>query len=384
MTGSIRCNRCGVSISEKSGACPKCGRAQCHINLYHHGRVYKFFKDTRNIIFSYMSAIDQLLAMNREIRSRTFKADIWKPGTIKERRLDQSVNRWLEQKKTEVESLELSPGTYHAYKSRIDFHILNKEYGLGSWDIREISFAELEQFKDSLPKTIKIKTRREIVNTLHTFFKWAWRKGLVPIVPPFPVVKGTDSMNRIALSIEDQYEALSKIPGQYRDVFEFEFETGVRPGETCALKIKDIDFETRTMKVERTFTMRQLRESDKEGHRKPVPLSDRAFEIAKKNAAVRFPEDWLFVHPRTKKHYTVHRLELYWKEYTKLPCTHYEGTRHSFCTQISEIDDKKAAQDLMRHADSRSTDRYIHSGTEYLRDALKKRGEVVELKRKKQ
>jgi hypothetical protein len=73
--------------------------------------------------------------------------------------------------------------------------------------------------------------------------------------------------------------------------------------------------------------------------------------------------------PKTKNHYTVHRLELYWKEHTKLPCTHYEGTRHSFCAQISEIDDKKAVQDLMRHVDNRSTDRYIHSRTEYLRDA---------------
>lgn len=34
-------------------------------------------------------------------------------------------------------------------------------------------------------------------------------------------------------------------------------------------------------------------------------------------------------------------------------------------------------------ADNRSTDRYIHNRTEYLRDALRKRGDVVELTRKK-
>jgi len=330
-----------------------------------------------------MTALDQLLAMSREIRGKTFKAETWQPGNIKERKLEQSIYRWLEQKKYEVESFELSPGTYHAYKSRIDNHILNKEYGLGSWDMREVSFAELEQLKDSLPRTLKIKTRREVLNTLHTFFKWAWRKGIVQTVPPFPVVKGSDALNRIALSIEDQYEALSKIPDAHRDIYEFEVESGVRPGETCALKIKDIDFTDRTVRVQRTFSARKLRESDKEGHRRQVPLSDRAFTIAEKNAAGRFPEDWLFIHPRTRQHYTVHRLGLYWKEYTKLPCTHYEGTRHSFCTQISELDDKKAAQDLMRHADSRSTDRYIHNRTEYLRDALRKRGDVVVLKRKK-
>lgn len=46
--------------------------------------------------------------------------------------------------------LETIPGTsYHAYKIRIDNHVLSAEYGLGSWDIQEIGLAELEQFKDS-------------------------------------------------------------------------------------------------------------------------------------------------------------------------------------------------------------------------------------------
>jgi integrase len=77
------------------------------------------------------------------------------------------------------------------------------------------------------------------------------------------------------------------------------------------------------------------------------------------------------------------RLGVYWKKYTKLPCSHYEGARHSFCTQIVEVADRSAAQDLMRHADGRSTDRYIHNRTEYLRDVTEKRGKVSEIKKRK-
>lgn len=382
MTGTINCNKDGTVISEKTGTCPKCGNIKCHIMLYWHERLFRFYKDVNGIGFSFMSAQDQLVAMNREIRTKSFKPESWQAGSIKERKLEQAVNRWLSQKKAEVDREELSYGSLHSYRSHVNTHILNAEYGLGAWDIREIGYAELAQFKDNLPLNLKIKTRREIMRTFYNFFRWSWRNGLVPAVPAFPVVKGNDSTEQLALTIEDQHAALKIIPIQHRDIYEFESEMGTRPGETCALKIKDIDFTERTVIVRRTFTMGKLRESDKEGHRKSVPLSPRAFEIVKKHTEGRFPDDWVFLHPRTKTHYTVQRLGIIWKQYTKLPITHYEGTRHSFATQIAEIDDIKAAQELLRHADMRSTQKYVHRRTEYLRAAQQKRTNVVNLQKK--
>jgi integrase len=367
-------------MHERTGSCPKCGSARCHIVIYRDGAKRRYFKDTQGNVFSYMSALSQLLAMSREEGDPNAKfnhAD-WRPEKVKERRFDMMLERWLAQKKSEVESEELSFGTYHAYNSYSKNYLIPK---LGAMNVRKIGFAELEEFKDGLPKALKLKTKRIILNTLHTAMKWMWRKGVIIVVPPFPVVKGNDTAVKVALSMEDQYTALSQIPAEHRDVYEFEYETGLRPGETCALKIKDLDLSANTLRVQRTFTMRRLRESDKEGHRKALPLSPRALELAQAHAQGRFPEDWLFINPANGNHYTVHRLGLYWKQYTKLPCTHYEATRHSFCTQIAEVADRAAAQDLMRHADGRSTDRYIHARTEYLRDVLAKRGKVAEIKK---
>ena len=94
-------------------------------------------------------------------------------------------------------------------------------------------------------------------------------------------------------------------------------------------------------------------------------------------------EDWVFINPVTSHNYTVDRLSDYWRKNSGLACTHYEGSRHSFCTQIAEIADSVAAQNLMRHADIRSTLEYIHARNEYLRDVLMKRGNVVEMTEKK-
>jgi integrase len=231
-------------MNERTGACPKCGRAQCHIVLHWQGYTHRLFKDVRDVGFGYLAAYDQLFAMNRDIREKKFNIVDWQPEKVKERRLDMMLDRWLEQKKSEVESNELSYGTLHAYRSYVYNHISPR---IGHLDVRSIRFSDLEEFKDSLPKSLKIKTKRTIMNDLHTALKWMWRKGAIDAMPPFPVVKGNDSEPRIALSFEDQHAALALIPEKHRDVFEFENETGLRPGETCSLKIKDVDFSSRTL-----------------------------------------------------------------------------------------------------------------------------------------
>lgn len=383
MTGTIRCNKDGTVISEKTRTCPKCGKIQCHIAIYWHEQLFRFYKDVNGIVFSYMSALDQLAAMNREIRAKTFKPELWQSGAIKERKLEQAIDQWLKGKKKMVDQNELSYGTYATYSTRVNKHILHKVYGLGKWDIREIGHNELQEFQDSLPLHLKIKTRREVMHTLHSFLRQSLKRfNLLP--PPFPdIIKGKDAKKRIALSVEDQANAIKKIPAIHRDVFEFETETGIRPGETCALKIKDFDFKAKTVCIQRTFTAKRLKDwGDKENHHATIPLTEHAAEIAQRHARGRFPDDWLFIHPRLKRHYTVAFLGVIWDTFADVPVTHYEGTRHSFATQIVANADIYAAKELLRHASLKSTEGYVHLYDENLRIALQKRTNVVNLHKK--
>lgn len=382
MKGSILCNKCSVLMSKKTSTCPKCGRIQCHILIYWHEKAFRYYRDNNGRVYSYFSAADDLLAINREVREKTFKPELWTPGAMRERKLERSIDRWLAMKREELAAGELSYGTLHSYKSHTDNHILHPVYGLGKWDVREVGWDELEEFKNGLPRHLKIKTRREIMHTLHNFMKWALRKHK-GLMPEFPTVKGNDARQLYALTVEQQLEGLAKIPTEYRDFYWFECELGLRPGENCALKIKDFDFEDKTVIIRRTFTIRKLRENDKEGHRRVHPLTERACEIAKKHAQGRFPDDFLFLYPATGKHWTVHRAGVMFKKFTQLPITHYEFTRHSYATQITEQHDLKTAQDLLRQKDMRSTQRYVHTNIKYLREAQQKRSDnVVEIKKK--
>ena len=78
----------------------------------------------------------------------------------------------------------------------------------------------------------------------------------------------------------------------------------------------------------------------------PVPLNDKALEIAKRKIAGRFPKDFLFVNPMTGSGYRLRYLgglaDLLGTEYDL-----YEATRHSYCTLIVPLTTPLTAQRLI-------------------------------------
>ncbi len=207
--GSIRCNKCGISMKE--GVCPKCGRAQCHINIFWQGKTYKFYRDTRDVVLSQMSSINMLQEINREMQDtvRPFYIEKWLNASCKQRLIEKAVDLWIEDCKDQVKKGEMSLSVPIFYRSIAKTHILNDRYGIGKWYINEVGVFEIKQFAKALPGKLKISSRRTILNTLHVFFNWAYKEGLIMAIPAFPTIKGNDSRPRVALSIEDQYEALT-------------------------------------------------------------------------------------------------------------------------------------------------------------------------------
>jgi integrase len=68
----------------------------------------------------------------------------------------------------------------------------------------------------------------------------------------WPEIKGNNSKPMVALDLEDQMEALKRIPEEHRDIYSFLMETGLRQGEACALKVKDIDMKNGNALIRRT------------------------------------------------------------------------------------------------------------------------------------
>jgi integrase len=207
--------------------------------------------------------------------------------------------------------------------------------------------------------------------------KWLYEDGIIKMVPPFPRFE-TIKRRKVALDREDQEIALKDFPEDEVDVYAFGMETGLRPSELAAVMIGDLDLKARVLWVQRTYSACRLKEATKENSVKPVPLSDKAFEIAVRNSTGRFPGDFLFSNPRMKRGWTYNRLNKYWNRYTRMKVKLNEATRHSFGTQLAEIGASEGQiQDLMRHEDPRSSRVYVHANVIKYRELVNSRGKVI-------
>lgn len=382
--GSVRCAKCSRARSED--VCPHCGALAAYVNLYWRGKNYSFRLDANGVRFSHEGAfmlrniINGAIADHRKGRC-AFNPNDYIARGVRSNLLKNRVDQWLKEKETEASAGEFSWETLKNYRGYARIHWVPF---LGNLNVREIRYEDLVSLKDHLPSTLKIKTRRNVLTALRSFYSWLRRKGIVSIIPEFPQVEGDDSSVRVALDQDAQRTALELIPDHHRDPIEFGMETGLRPGELCALKIKDLDLKKEQILIQRTWSGSRLKETTKGKKKNWIPLSDRALEILTGKVKGRFPDDFLFVNPDTKREYRPKKLNQVWREFSGISTTFYEASRHSFCTQVADASDNPyMARELMRHSDIRTTQRYYHAKTQSLKDLVNKRKEVVKLKNRR-
>ncbi|MDW7998220.1 MAG: site-specific integrase, partial [Thermodesulfovibrio sp.] len=225
-----------------------------------------------------------------------------------------------------------------------------------------------------------------ILNALHAFFTWLATEDPDEIIsmkdiPDFPKIQGDDSEPRMALDYETQIMGIKNIPEEHRDVIEFGCEEFLRPGELCTLKIKDLDFQNKILIVRRTFAGSKIKENTKQKRWKIKPLTEKAYEIAKKHAHNRFPDEFLFINPGTGRPYRPKTLNEIWKKYSNTGTVFYEGSRHSSLTQLAEAGyDITAIKELAGHSDIRTTEKYIHRSLSSLKEiANNRKGKVIRI-----
>ena len=202
--------------------------------------------------------------------------------------------------------------------------------------------------------------------------------------PRFPDFGKTESSERFASGYESQQQALQRIPQEHRDIIEFMMETGVRPGEACALEVRDVDFRNMQAIIQRTWSGSKLRETTKGKSKRWIPLSDKAYEILERNVINSLKNTFVFINSVTKRGYRQEFIRRVWVKYSKSGVDLYSATRHTFCTQIVEMGASEIeAQGLMGHKDGRSTRRYFHPTNKRQREYVNNRGKVIAFNVKK-
>lgn len=373
MKAVLLCARCNNKMSGKK--C-RCGSTSCYVNVYHKGQ-HSYRRDINGSKLDYESGKQVVKLFYEEIGNGTFK-----PSTFmsEELEFELQLEKWLDEKRIEVAMGERSKGTLDLISGYAHNYYVPFFQGMS---VREIDFDAITRFKQTLFAR-KIKTRRMLLATLSGFFRWLRARSIITDMPVFPRTTGDDTTPRRALNQEQQERALQRIPEEFRDIFAFGMETGLRSGELCTIKIKDLDMANKQALIQRTWSRRTLKDNTKTNMRNWIPLSDAALEILKRNIEEKDAEDFVFTNPRSARRgpYRLDSLGSVWRasrgtEFQNV--TIHELIRHSFCTQIVELGiNVLQAKALMRHADIHSTERYFHHSVSKLREVVNMRGKRKE------
>lgn len=214
--------------------------------------------------------------------------------------VDAWFDYWIGIKKQTVR-----PNTVRNYSERYERNIKGVIGNKLLTDVKPIHCQKI--FSDMADEGYKTTTIYQTRIALYNMFEFARENDVLIANPCKKSLKsdmGKPSDKKEALTIDVQKKFLEAVVGySYENQYRFVLQTGLRTGELIGLKWSDIDFENRTMKIERTMEYRyKVGEwrvgppKSKSGYR-TIPLTDEAIRILEnqrsKNKSLKLvPMEW--------------------------------------------------------------------------------------------
>lgn len=198
--------------------------------------------------------------------------------------VDAWFDYWIDIKKKTVR-----PNTVRNYSER---YYQNIQKVIGKKLLSEVKPIHCQKiFTNMAEEGYRTSTIYQTRISLFNMFEFAKENDVIINNPCKKSVKsdmGKPSEKKEALSIDVQKLFLKYAEGNsYENQFRFILQTGLRTGELVGLKWEDIDFENKTLKVQRTMeyrysvgTWRVGEPKSKSGYRS-IPLTDEAIRILK-------------------------------------------------------------------------------------------------------
>ena len=264
---------------------------------------------------------------------------------------------------TWLKTLDVSAATLHDYLNSLNNHILPK---LGKEYLSDITTDKLAVFQKGIKRAPKGK--KNVMDCLRMILRSARKSGFIPRVPDFPKLKVEKPKIRY-IKPDDQWRIIGAISPEHRFIFTFIILTGCRPSEARAFR--KVDIKDDHIVFAKTFGRGEELKRVKGFNEAPFPLYGALKELLDSVPGNLTP--FVFVHPTTGQPYTKN-INKIWNKACKaagVKNVRLGINRHSFgCNALNSGVDKSVVQKLLRHTDSKMTDRYAEYSTEVLKITL--------------
>ena len=281
------------------------------------------------------------------------------------------ANEWLNLKEKEIKK-----STYSNYKYSINKYLMPK---LRKCTLKTLEKYNFIEFVDELNQEYAPKTVRDILSKLKAILYYAQDEYGIEIKTKKIVTPKLDIEPVVILSRRERARAENTClkDNTLKSLgIVVCLNTGLRIGEICALKWKNIDFEKREIKVRQTL---QRIYDEKMNNTKiiidtpkskksvrNIPISDKLYEILKPLNKKFNPEDFFltgnaekYIEPRNYQHAFKDMLRK-----SKIKTIYkFHTLRHTFSSNCIEVGmDVKSLSEILGHASVEITlDRYVHS-----------------------
>ena len=317
--------------------------------------------------------------------------------------VDAWFNRWL---KDVVGNR--APNTLRNYRERYEHNV---QPFIGSMLLRDVKPMDCQMILNAMESDYAGSTIRQTYVTMGTFFKSAKDNGFIDRHPMDGVrytkpVRAVDDIH--FLTVDEQKRFLEAAKGSHNYAqYALILETGLRTGEMIGLTWDAIDWEKRTLTVNKTLEFRYKQDEWRAGPPKTessyrtIPLTDTAYDILREiydtreyrnesnglSTVLTFMDrktgqkrklvmrDLVFINWRTgmpakNSSYDTHLYKLCDEAGIKRFCMH--ALRHTYATRAIESGmQPKVLQKLLGHASSKTTmDRYVHVTDDSMQKAV--------------
>jgi integrase len=279
----------------------------------------------------------------------------------------------------------LSPATARQRDSYLRRHILPR---FGESACHALTISQLQQFATVLRRTLSRKTVINVLGTALVILKYAERCGISIAKVSFADLElGTDTApNKGAFFTREQVARIIAASDEpYKTMFATAFATGLRAGELLALSVDDLDFERKTIRVEKSADdkNRQIRQPKTKNSVAllPMPLALEGMlrnyleKTWKPNSAGLLFPNRKGTHPRWRHNVVSFGLKPV-LEKLGIPSENVglHAFRHALATELADAGEPvPVLQKQLRHADVRTTLAiYAHVIPESQRQAMER------------
>ena len=355
------------------------------------GRYLKGYDDDGKKKYGYIYGSSYAEAKERLQKAKIDKALGIANANKSRKRFGAFAIEWLQ-----INKHKITESSYVRYLSIIEKHIFPR---LGGMRPEVISTVDVTEFAEYLSEELNLssKTVRDILTILSSILKYA-KKQIGVLMPDVEIIypKGTKKETRV-LSLPEQERLIATLTN---DMDEYKFGillaliTGLRIGELCALRWKNINLDCGLIDVKSTVQRIRNTEistiyncstkivfSDPKSEKsvRIIPLTEygcrlcERFFCGNKNAFVLTGEVDRCCEPR-KMQYHFYKIV----SEAGLSNVNFHALRHTFATRCVEVGfEIKSLSEVLGHSSPKITlERYVHSSIELKRDNMSRLSSV--------